>query len=221
MIPLRRTTTKSLETTLLSYSRQALPRPARLYSTPSTTRHNAYLAQSLPPKPELPPYISKLNGRKDSTVPEDMHNFLKRVTPYTILPTPLPADQKSHLNDTYFTDSPTQDLLAVIDACLHNLYDVPRAKQTFERLQRPTSFSIPTFTIHCWRGLSLWPCRKAQVISLVGWRRRRSSSTPRRRERRPPLQTRQPMQSCPGGQTTTLRSSNTDIRSDSTSTLLT
>jgi len=137
MIPLRRSTTKSLETTLLSYSRQALPRPARLYSTPSATRHNAYLAQSLPPHPELPPYIPKLNARKDinAAVPEDMHNFLNRATPYTILPTPLPADQNSQLNDMYFTDSPTQDLLAVVDACLHNLYDVPRAKQIFERLR--------------------------------------------------------------------------------------
>ena len=152
MIPLRRTTTKSLETTLLSYSRQALPRPARLYSTPSTARHNAYLAQSLPPQPELPPYISKLNGRGDSTVPEDMHNFLKRGTPYTILPTPLPADQKSHLNDTYFTDSPTQDLLAVIDACLHNLYDVPRAKQIFERL-RNSSKADTVLNTHLYNSL--------------------------------------------------------------------
>ena len=135
MIPLRRSTTKSLETTLLSCSRQALPRPARLYSTPSTARHNAYLAQSLPAPPELPPYISKLNARTDPTVPEDMHSFLKRRAPYTILPTPLPIDHNSHLNDVYFTDSPTQDLLAVIDACLHNLYDVPRAKQIFERLR--------------------------------------------------------------------------------------
>jgi len=135
MIPLRRSTTKSLETTLLSYSRQALPRPARLYSTPSTARHNAYLAQSVPAQPELPPYISKPNGRNGATAPEDMHKFLQRGTPYTILPTPLPTDQSSHLNDLYFTDSPTQDLLAVIDACLHNLHDVPRAKQIFERLR--------------------------------------------------------------------------------------
>jgi len=136
MIPLRRTTTKSLETTLLSYSRQALPRPARLYSTPSTARCNAYLAQSLPAQPELPPYMSKPKGRDDDAIPEGMHKFLKRSTPYTILPTPLPADQNSHLNDLYFTDSPTQDLLAVIDACLHNLYDVPRAKQIFQGLRK-------------------------------------------------------------------------------------
>ena len=149
MIPLRRSTTKSLETTLLSYSRQALPRPARLYSTPSTARHNAYLAQSLPPQPELPPYISKLNDRKGAAVPEDMHNFLKRGTSYTILPTPLPADQSSQLNDLYFTDSPTQDLLAVINACLHNLYDVPRAKQIFERLRNSSKVDAVLNTRLC------------------------------------------------------------------------
>ena len=136
MIPLRRSTTKSLETTLLSYSRQALPRPARLYSTPSTARRNGYLAQSLPAQPELPPYMSKPKGLNDATPPEDMHSFLKRNSSYTILPTPLPTDQSSHLNDLYFTDSHTQDLLAVIDACLYNLYDIPRAKQIFERLRK-------------------------------------------------------------------------------------
>lgn len=136
MIPLRRSTTKCLETTLLSYSRQALPRPARLYSTPSTARKSAYLAQSLPAQPGLPPYMSKSKGQEDATTPEDMHNFLKRNASYTVLPTPLPIDQNSPLNDLYFTDSPTQDLFAVIDACLHNFYDVPRAKHIFETLRK-------------------------------------------------------------------------------------
>ena len=136
MIPLRRSTKKSLETTLLSYSRQALPRPARLYSTPSTACRNAYLAQSLPAQPELPPYMSKANAQNDITVSQDMRTFLKHNTSYTLLPTPLPVDQHSHLNDLYFTDSPTQDLLAVIDACLHNCYDVHRAKQIFGELRK-------------------------------------------------------------------------------------
>lgn len=135
MIPFRQSTTKSLETTLLSYSRQALPRPARLYSTPSTARRSAHLAQPVPPQPEFPPYMSKPNGRNDVTV-SDMHRFLRRAAPYTILPTPLPADHGSDLHDIHFTDSPTQDLVAVIDACLHNLYDVPRAKQIFEGLRK-------------------------------------------------------------------------------------
>ena len=137
MIPLRRSTKKSLETTLLSCSRQALPRPARLYSTPSTARRNAHLAQSLPPQPELPPYMSKSTGQADAIGPEDMHSFLRRNTPYTLLPTPLPTDQhSSYLNDLYFTDSTTQDSLAVIDACIHNHYDIPRAKQVFETLRK-------------------------------------------------------------------------------------
>ncbi|KDQ52444.1 hypothetical protein JAAARDRAFT_61968 [Jaapia argillacea MUCL 33604] len=65
-----------------------------------------------------------------------MQGFLRRRTPYTILPTPLPDDTHSPLNAFWFPDSPTQDLLAVMDACLHNLYDVPRAKQVFEGLRR-------------------------------------------------------------------------------------
>ncbi|EGN94692.1 hypothetical protein SERLA73DRAFT_61648 [Serpula lacrymans var. lacrymans S7.3] len=64
-----------------------------------------------------------------------MQGFLKRRTPYTMLPMPLPDDKSSALNDFYFTDSPTRDQLAVMDACLHNLYDVPRARQVFERLR--------------------------------------------------------------------------------------
>lgn len=66
---------------------------------------------------------------------DDMQGFLRRRTPYTILPTPLPDDTSSELNDFYFTDSPTQDQVAVIDACLHNLYDVPRARAIFNRLR--------------------------------------------------------------------------------------
>jgi DNA-directed RNA polymerase len=130
MIPLSR---RRLETTLVSCSRQSLPRPARLYSTPSKATYAPAFAssQSVQPPVDYPAFLSQ--PRKD-----DMHGFLKRRTPYTILPTPLPEDQTSNLNDFYFTDSPTQDLLAVIDACIHNLYDVPRAKQVFERLRKST-----------------------------------------------------------------------------------
>lgn len=132
MIPLRQSTKKSLGTTLLSYSRQALPRPARLYSAPSTARHNAFLDQTLPPHPELPPYMSRSTGQNGN----DMQNFLERNKPHAFLPTPLPSGQNSSLHDLYFTDSTTQDSLAVIDACLHNLYDIPRAKQIFETLRK-------------------------------------------------------------------------------------
>lgn len=65
----------------------------------------------------------------------EMQGFLRRRTPFTILPTPLPDDKSSDLNDFYFMDTSTQDSVAVIDACLHNLYDVPRAKAIFDRLR--------------------------------------------------------------------------------------
>ncbi|KAH7882209.1 hypothetical protein F5I97DRAFT_1777213, partial [Phlebopus sp. FC_14] len=141
MIP--RTSAHRLETTLVSYSRQRLPRPARLYSTPSKKANApaSAFAQVQVPHSDYPPYIPTsreplIEGGNASFV-NDMQGFLKRRVPYTILPTPLPGNQvPTALNTFYFMDSPTQDQLAVMDACLHNLYDVPRAKQVFERLRR-------------------------------------------------------------------------------------
>ncbi|KAG1902934.1 uncharacterized protein F5891DRAFT_1276856 [Suillus fuscotomentosus] len=123
----------------LSYSRQRLSRPARLYSTPTKTANAPATAFAQVPLPH-PDYTSLLAQKE---VPANhlvaMNGFLKRRTPYTILPTPLPDDRASALNSFYFTDSPTQDQLAVMDACLHNLYDVPRAKQIFEQLRTTKS----------------------------------------------------------------------------------
>ena len=45
---------------------------------------------------------------------------------------PLPSDRYSELNDAYYTDSPTHDMIAVMDASLHNCYDIPRAKEIFD-----------------------------------------------------------------------------------------
>ncbi|KAJ6615404.1 DNA/RNA polymerase [Mycena sp. CBHHK59/15] len=73
---------------------------------------------------------------------EDLQVFLQRRTPYTILPTPLPQDCTSEANDYWFSDSTTQDLMAVMDACLHNLYDVPRAKGIFDRLRNKSSAAL-------------------------------------------------------------------------------
>ncbi|TFY82948.1 hypothetical protein EWM64_g1061 [Hericium alpestre] len=135
MIPLsRRSASKNVETTLLSYSRQRLPRPARLfYSTPSK-RNSAPAsapAASAPVVTDLPP--SFLNGK--DTGASDMNSFLRGQASYTIVPTPLPDDRSSKENDMYFTDTATQDLLSVMDACLQGLYDVPRAKTIFDDLR--------------------------------------------------------------------------------------
>lgn len=130
MIPIsRRHASRKMETTLLSYSRQSLPRPARLYSTPTKAANAAALATSPISRAGTIPV-------EGLAIDTEMQGFLRRRTPYTILPTPLPTDAPSSaLHDLYFTDSPTQDLVSVMDACLHNLYDVPRAKQIFEQLR--------------------------------------------------------------------------------------
>ncbi|KAG2159045.1 uncharacterized protein EDB93DRAFT_1053847, partial [Suillus bovinus] len=121
----------------LSYSRQRLSRPARLYSTPTKTANApaSAFAQVPLPHPEYPSLLAQREVTATANYLVAMNGFLKRRTPYTILPTPLPDDRASALNSFYFTDSPTQDQLAVMDACLHNLYDVPRAKQIFEQLR--------------------------------------------------------------------------------------
>jgi DNA-directed RNA polymerase, mitochondrial len=122
------------KTVIVSYSRQALPRPARLYSTPSKPVQAPASAQASVPHPDYPAFLPHERPLNDSS--KNMYSFLRRRMPYTLLPTPLPDDKSSALNDFYFTDSPTQDSLAIIDACLHNLYDVPRARQVFERMRR-------------------------------------------------------------------------------------
>ena len=144
MIPLStRAVRKKAESTLLSYSRQRLPSPARLYSSP-TKRASAQafdaVSSSIPDSyPAFLPSNQKLadptENVPDNANASDMQTFLRSRTPYTILPPPLPLDKNSELNDLLYTDSPTQDLISVMDACLHNCYDVPRAKEIFDNLR--------------------------------------------------------------------------------------
>lgn len=133
MIPRR--TAHALETSLF-HPRQSLPRPSRYArSYTSSTRPLTSPALSQASAPQV---VSQAKTKRKSTdaVTSDMNAFLRRDTSYTILPTPLPSDRTSATNSYYFIDTPTQDQLSVIDACLHNLVDVPRAQQVFERLRQ-------------------------------------------------------------------------------------
>lgn len=138
MIPAsRRASSRTLGRTLVSCSRQSLPRPARFYSTPS--KRNEAPALAIAPAPAsdgFPAFMHKQEPSSSSSSSDSVESFLRRRTPYTFIPTPLPDDMTSPLNDFYFPDSPTQDKLAVIDACLHNCYDVPRAKFVFTQLRK-------------------------------------------------------------------------------------
>ncbi|KAJ7737868.1 DNA/RNA polymerase [Mycena maculata] len=79
---------------------------------------------------------------------DGLQNFLQRDAAYAILPTPLPMDSSSPANDYWFSDSATQDLMAVMDACLHDLYDVPRAKGIFDRLRTKASAALDTRVVN-------------------------------------------------------------------------
>lgn len=133
---LRLDSTLRLEATSL-LSRQNLPRPARLFST--SKRPHAQAATSQIPRPEFPGAFAQTLPENSSEtrhgLAKDLEGFLNRGVPYTILPAPLPSDRSSDANSVWFTDSATQDLLGVMDACLHGLYDVPRAKTIFERMR--------------------------------------------------------------------------------------
>ena len=133
MIP--RASVCRLETALVSYSRQSLPRPARFYSTPTKKASAQALARATRPDLGFDPFTPQTLP-KEPIVNDELQRFLARRPQFTMLPTPLPNDRSSALNDFYFPDSPTQDLVAVIDACLHNLYNVPRAKLIFEKMRQ-------------------------------------------------------------------------------------
>lgn len=57
-----------------------------------------------------------------------MEDFLKDRPPYTFLPSLRPMDSKTTSNMEWYGDTETQDRLAIIQACLHDQYDVARAE---------------------------------------------------------------------------------------------
>ncbi|KAF9472674.1 DNA/RNA polymerase [Pholiota conissans] len=126
-----------LETTWLS-SRQSLPRPARLYSTPSKPRNAPATATATLPTPQHDFHLLNQNAN------QGMANFLSRNIPLTIIPAPEPLDRKSPSFDPWFGDSQTHDMVGIVDACLHNLYDVPRAQKMFAHLRKRVGFASLT-----------------------------------------------------------------------------
>ncbi|KAF8804051.1 hypothetical protein BYT27DRAFT_7053086, partial [Phlegmacium glaucopus] len=142
--------TKRLEATL-SVSRQRLPRPARLYFSSSRRIEAPATATAIHTPPDFPAFdpnvITHSSPKTLPTSPSSyevagtplsqlISKYLDRRPQLTILPTPLPPGSASVEGyDRWFKDSKSQDMAGIIDACLHDLYDVPRAQNVFERLR--------------------------------------------------------------------------------------
>ena len=132
MIPLSR---RNVSQRAISYTRQTLPRPARLYSTPTKSLNAPELISQPGPSLDYASFMPTSAPPSTSSIHQDMHGFLRRRAAYTILPTPTAHDALPGKGDFIFPDSPTQDQVAIMDACLRGLLDVPRAKRTFELLR--------------------------------------------------------------------------------------
>jgi len=149
--------TRRLEATLL-VSRQRLPRPARLYSSPSRRNEAPATAIAHTQPPDFPAFEQNVFSPSSSTtlptspssyevagtpLSQLISQYLDRKPQLTILPTPLPPGSASVEGyDRWFKDSKSQDMAGIIDACLHDLYDVPRAQNVFERLRQKAGSSI-------------------------------------------------------------------------------
>lgn len=135
---------RGLETSLL-LSRQALPRPARLYSTPSKRANAPALATAQLPRQEFPAFLSNKKPPASRPIDEDrilndLERFLVRDRTYTVLPPPPPTDTTP--GETWVTDTSTQEAMSIMDACLHNLYDVERAKLIFGQLRTKATSTL-------------------------------------------------------------------------------
>lgn len=86
---------------------------------------------------------------------DGVQHFLAQPTQYALLPTPLPVDCTSEANEYWFSNSTTQELMAVVAACIHDLYDVPRAKGIFDRLRTTTSAAMETRVVNAMLGAYL------------------------------------------------------------------
>ncbi|CAE6492233.1 unnamed protein product, partial [Rhizoctonia solani] len=76
-----------------------------------------------------------------------------RAQPLTLLPTPLPDDMPQ--NEQFFPSSKKQQSLAVIAACLRDLYDVPRAEEIFNRLREEAETGASVMTIDTYNAMLL------------------------------------------------------------------
>ncbi|KAG8746033.1 DNA-directed RNA polymerase [Ceratobasidium sp. 414] len=77
----------------------------------------------------------------------------RRGRPLTLLPTPLPDTEVQ--DDMYFPSSQKQQSLAVIAACLRDLYDVKRAEYVFDHLRQDATAGSSVLTVDTYNAFML------------------------------------------------------------------
>ncbi|KAG9104531.1 DNA-directed RNA polymerase [Ceratobasidium sp. 370] len=77
----------------------------------------------------------------------------RRGRPLMLLPTPLPETEVQ--DDAYFPTSKKQQSLAVIAACLRDLYDVKRAENVFDNLRQDATVGSSVLTIDTYNAFML------------------------------------------------------------------
>ena len=82
---------------------------------------------------------AKVKTQRVSPAPLRLNSFKELRGPefLTVLPTPLPVgEQGAAEHQRYFPDSSAMALVAMVDACLTNFHDIPRAQLLFADLRR-------------------------------------------------------------------------------------
>ena len=82
---------------------------------------------------------AKVKAQRASPAPLQPNSFTELRGPefLTVLPTPLPVGEQSAAeHQHYFPDSNAMALVAIVDACLTNYHDIPRAQSIFAELRR-------------------------------------------------------------------------------------
>ena len=104
-----------------------VPRPPTDSNTPSTSTAQPPQQQQPPPPPP-----------SNTPWPSHLDSFRALGVPHVVLSPPLPPTERKARYDKFFPDSHTQDLLAVMDACLWKAHDVARAHRIFKDFIRST-----------------------------------------------------------------------------------
>ena len=82
---------------------------------------------------------AKVKAQRATPAPVRLNSFNELRGPefLTVLPTPLPVGEQSAAeHQHYFPDSNCMALVAIVDACLTNFHDIPRAQSIFADLRR-------------------------------------------------------------------------------------